>query len=52
MEDYMGTAKLFYKWLLSNDEEYPPYVSWIKRGKSLSQRPKPESLISRGDMKA
>jgi len=30
LTNYKITVKRFYKWLLGNDEEYPPLVKWIK----------------------
>ena len=49
--NYKTALKRFYKWLLGEDEEYPPAVRWVKtrrnRGREL-----PEGLLTPEEIKA
>ncbi len=44
--------KRFYKWLLGNDEEYPPCVRWVKTKGGNHRRTLPEDLLSKDEIRA
>ena len=52
INDYKVCLKRFYKWLLGNDEEYPPLVKWIKKANNLRQKVERSDLITEDEFKA
>lgn len=42
--------KRFYKWLLGEDEEYPPVVRWIKTSVKNHKRKLPKELLTQEDV--
>ena len=48
--NYRTAIKRFYKWLLGNDETYPPQVSWIKVKGSGIQYEQHEDLITEEEL--
>lgn len=50
VEDYKTTIKRFYKWLLNDDEGFPPEVAWIKRKSRIGRTKKPEDLITENEI--
>src|SRR2546430_4229863 len=49
---YRTATKRFYKWLLGNDEEYPPEVRWVKVTTNGTSSKLPEDLLTREDVQA
>ncbi len=45
--DRRVAVKRFYKWLLGEDEEYPPIVRWVKTTVPNHKRKLPEDLLTR-----
>ena len=50
ISSYKARIKRFYKWLLGDDERYPPQVSWIKVSKPRNDLPK--EILSEEEVKA
>lgn len=52
--NFRVALKRFYKWLLGNDEEYPPEVKWIRTKPNGARRkqPSPSDLLTRKDVEA
>ena len=48
--DYRVLLKRFYKWLLGDDEEYPPCVKWLKKGKSYTKNIMPETILTQAEV--
>lgn len=48
--DYKAILKLFYKWLLGNNEEYPEQVKWVKQNKKYGRTKLPEELLTQEDV--
>jgi site-specific recombinase XerD len=51
MRDYKITLKMFYKWLLGNDEESPVIVRWVKLNSKISEKQLNGRLITTEDIK-
>lgn len=49
--DYKKIIKRFYRWLLGNDEFYPPQVCWIKCEHKSANKILPEDLLSEEDVR-
>lgn len=50
--DRKVAVKRFYKWLLGNDEEYPPAVRWVRTTVPNHKRKLPEDLLTREEVVA
>jgi len=49
---YRTATKRFYKWLLGNDEEYPPEVKWVKVTTNGTTTKLPEDLLTKEEVHA
>lgn len=49
---YRTATKRFYKWLLGNDEEYPPEVKWVKVSMNGTHRKMPKDLLTTEEVQA
>ena len=48
----LSNIKRFYRWLMGDDEKYPPLVSWIKGGVKRHEKHVPRSILSVGEVEA
>lgn len=48
--DFKIVLKMFYKWLLGNDEEFPKEIKWLKPNIKNESHKLPEELLSEDDV--
>ena len=48
--DYKIVLKMFYKWLLGNDEEFPSVIKWLKPDLKNESHKLPEELLTEDEV--